>query len=373
MAIVKRGKKGIYHTNFTAPNGKRIRVSTQTSDKVAAQEFHDRLKAQYWRESKLGDKPAKSWQETVCRHIAELPNKDNSFKLEHLRILDEYLKNKMLNEIDEALISEIKINRLQQKDKRYKYGDAPTVSRTTVNHTLVVLKAVLNAAKKWGWIDRVPTIEKLAVNKEDIERIVWLTHEEADRLINELPIHLERMVRFSLLTGLRESNVYGLKWEWVNKENKLAWIPPGSSKNEKAIQVPLNGEAIQLLEELQGDHPVYVFTYRGNPVKSINTVAWRKALDRAGIRPYFVVGKKKLSSRKQHYPTKPLHEYSQPTFREHDLRHTWASWHVQAGTPLAVLQQLGGWSSYQMVLRYAHLSPNHVAQFADSISIKKKT
>jgi integrase len=48
------------------------------------------------------------------------------------------------------------------------------------------------------------------------------------------------------------------------------------------------------------------------------------------------------------------------TFRWHDLRHTWASWHVQNGTPLRELMELGGWASYEMVLRYAHLAADHL-------------
>lgn len=37
-------------------------------------------------------------------------------------------------------------------------------------------------------------------------------------------------------------------------------------------------------------------------------------------------------------------------FRWHDLRHTWASWHVQNGTSLQELMELGGWASFEMVL-----------------------
>jgi integrase len=69
------------------------------------------------------------------------------------------------------------------------------------------------------------------------------------------------------------------------------------------------------------------------------TKAWQAALHRAGIRD----------------------------FRWHDLRHTWASWHVQNGTPLYALQELGGWESPEMVRRYAHFSAEHLAPFADRL------
>lgn len=51
----------------------------------------------------------------------------------------------------------------------------------------------------------------------------------------------------------------------------------------------------------------------------------------------------------------------------HDLRSTWASWHVQEGTQLTALKELGGWKSYEMVLRYAHLALDHVASYAENI------
>ncbi|CDH20840.1 putative integrase; DLP12 prophage (fragment) [Xenorhabdus bovienii str. kraussei Quebec] len=54
-------------------------------------------------------------------------------------------------------------------------------------------------------------------------------------------------------------------------------------------------------------------------------------------------------------------------FRFHDLRHTWASWLIQKGVPLSVLQEMGGWESIEMVRRYAHLAPSHLTEHAQQI------
>src|SRR5439155_6093667 len=54
-------------------------------------------------------------------------------------------------------------------------------------------------------------------------------------------------------------------------------------------------------------------------------------------------------------------------FRWHDLGHTWASWHVQNGTPLSALQELGGWASTEMVRRCAHLAAEHLAPYAERL------
>jgi integrase len=47
--------------------------------------------------------------------------------------------------------------------------------------------------------------------------------------------------------------------------------------------------------------------------------------------------------------------------RFHELRHTWASWHVQEGTPSLVRKELGGWETIEMVQKYAHLGRSHLA------------
>ena len=88
-------------------------------------------------------------------------------------------------------------------------------------------------------------------------RIRWLTHEEAERLIRELPEHLAEMARFSLATGLRKANVTGLEWSQVNLQRRIAWIHPDQAKARKAIGIPLNAEAILVLRTQVGKHPPF--------------------------------------------------------------------------------------------------------------------
>ena len=95
-----------------------------------------------------------------------------------------------------------------------------------------------------------------------------------------------------------------------------------------------------VLREQIGKHATHVFSYRGKPITQVNTKAWRNTLESVGI----------------------------DNFRWHDLRHTWASWLVQSGTPLHVLQELGGWECVEMVRKYAHLSSEHLVEYVDRLS-----
>ena len=130
-----------------------------------------------------------------------------------------------------------------------------------------------------------------------------------------------------------------LKWENVSLDRRTAWIEASASKSRRAIVVPLNTDAIRVLKRRLGMHSKFVFTFRDKPVATASTKAWWNALERAGIKD----------------------------FRWHDLRHTWASWHVQNGTSIQELKELGGWASIEMVLRYAHLGGEHLKAAASRI------
>jgi integrase len=144
---------------------------------------------------------------------------------------------------------------------------------------------------EWEWLDRAPQVRML---KEPTRRIRFLTRDEAQHVLAELPDHLADMAAFSLATGLRAFNVTGLQWTEVDLTRRLAWVHPDQAKARKAIPVPLNAEAVSLVRKQLGKHLTHVFSFRGKPSTQVSTKAWYGALERAGI----------------------------SNFRWHDLRHT---------------------------------------------------
>ncbi|MAL03357.1 MAG: integrase [Arenimonas sp.] len=325
MGLSKRGD--VWWVAFTTPNGERIRRSAGTSDQTAAQEYLDRLKVRYWEEQRLGVKPDRSWQDAAVRWVKETSHKRSHDKdVANLRWLHPFLGHLMLSQVTRDVVEKIGEKKAAQS------------SPSTANRTLALVRSILRRAKDdWGWVDHIP---KVRLYREPKKRICFLSPDEARRLLNELPLHLRDMVQLALSTGLRQRNVSYLRWDQVDMSRRVAWIHPDEAKAGRAIGVPLNEDALDVLRRRLGRHPEYVFAYQGQPVARCSTRAWKQAVARAGI---------------------------EPGFRWHDLRHTWASWHVQNGTPLQELMELGGWASYEMVLRYAHLAADHLRGAASRI------
>ena len=290
---------------------------------MRAQEYHDRLKASLWEQERLGTRLRYSWQQAAGRWIEETAHKATHHQdVAKLKWLHPHLGDLMLDEITLDVIARLKEARLK------------AVGKTTTNRYLALLRAILKrAVDEWDWLEKVP---KVKLFKESEGRIRFITPEQAQALLRELPAHQRDMVLFALQTGLRQSNVVKLEWSQVNLEQGHMWVNASDSKNRKPIAVPLNREALAALHRQLGKHLARVFTIAGKPIANANTRAWRNALKRAGI----------------------------DNFRWHDLRHTWASWHRMQGTPTHELQQLGGWRTGAMVERYAHLAPDHLANAA---------
>lgn len=364
MSLFRRGE--IWYASYSLPGGKRIKESLGTTDKRQAQELHDKRKAELWRVDRLGDFPDVTFEEACLRWIEEKSDKKSldtdkgrmGFWLEHfegvrLKDITEARIYSAVSRMHNRSNLEIWKARVEAARKKGKpdpvYVAKPVTTSTKAKH-LALMKAILRAAERdWKWLEKAPVIKIPTVRNK---RVRWLEKDEAKRLIDECPEPLKSVVKFALATGLRRSNIINLEWQQIDMQRRVAWVNPEDSKSNRAIGVALNDTACKVLRDQIGNHHKFVFVHTkagrrpdGSVTPAVRKMrvddgrAWKSACKRAGIED----------------------------FRFHDLRHTWASWLIQSGVPLSVLQEMGGWESIEMVRRYAHLAPNHLTEHAKQI------
>ncbi|KGQ44078.1 tyrosine-type recombinase/integrase [Gallibacterium anatis] len=342
MSIKKDAKTGIWYINFMV-NGERVRFSSQTTNKALAQHLHDKAKLETWERQKLGRKPEYTVDDALDKLLEMSANqRDFETKVSHAAYWRIALGCKKLSDItaDDILNKLPKINRNTGK----------AISPATQNRYRCSIMRALNLARQAGWIDVIPYVEK---NVEPKKRVRWISQEEARRLINNLSKSqkgtqwMKDVVIFALMTGARKSEILSLTWDKVDLSHSIAIISGDIAKNGIERSIPLNKEAINLLRrKMLTRKSKYIFhNGNGKRLNDINRYCFEKALALSGI----------------------------SDFRFHDLRHTWASWHVQSGTPLLTLKELGGWETIEIVQRYAHLNVEHLLSYANTVKFLSNT
>lgn len=325
MSLYRRKDSPYWWVKIVIPGHAPVQESTRTSNKSAARTYEKHRTAELWRILKLGEKPRYTWEEAVLRYLSETAHKrDHAGDRQRLAWLHPHLEGRPLDTITREQVDHLMNQR-------------PDLKPASVNRYLATIRAILRKAhREWNWLDAIPA---LRLREEPKRRVRWITPDEAKRLLEALPAHVANLAEFTLATGLRLSNATGLRWQQTDLGRRMAWIHADQNKSKKDLAIPLNDSALEVLRRCFGQHPEFVFTYAGKPIKRPDILTWRRACEKADIQD----------------------------FRWHDLRHTWASWHVQAGTRLQTLMELGGWSSYEMVLRYAHLAGEHLHAAAANV------
>jgi integrase len=345
--IRKRTPGGIWYADFTQ-RGRRVVRSTGTTNQAEAQEIADRWKSEAWRETQLGEKPSVTFEQAAGAMVkAKSDNRDIEGLKDKLRwIAGVTYRTKKVGTLPVRSINRDVVDHIIEQKRKVGRQNGPRqethrpVSNSTLNRYLAAISAVLNFSHRNELLEFVPKFDKLS---EPAGSFLWLTKEQACALLDELPPHLEVMARFALATGLRRSNITHLAWEQVDMQRGVAWIDSEDSKSGHAIAIPLSDDALTILKQQEGQSTVWCFPYEGVPVHTVYTAAFKKALARAGL---------------------------DPAIRWHTFRHTWATWHVMAGTPLGELMKLGGWHSLDLVMRYAKFAPGHLKQFANNSKLQ---
>jgi len=219
------------------------------------------------------------------------------------------------------------------------------LSPQTVAHCLSLLRRVLNRAVEWGLsADPVPSFK---MPKFDNKRLRFLTPEEAKQLLMELSFKSgiwHDITLFALHTGLRAGELLRLRPCHIDHRSGLIHVLDTKTSENRTI--PLNNMALAVLNRRERIRGEYIFTDQGKQITYITRI-FRRAVEACGLNTH-------TNDRRQRVVF-------------HTLRHTFASWMVQQGVPLAVVGQLLGHRSLQMTMRYAHLAPAQGAAAVKSL------
>jgi integrase len=213
----------------------------------------------------------------------------------------------------------------------------------TTNRVLVLLRFMFNLGRKWGVPGCVSNPTTGLKTTPDVCRQRFLTNEETQRLLQALDADENKVaacaIKLLLLTGGRRNEITQAKWEYVNWDQRTLLVPIAKSGQARLIR--LNTAALELLcslPRLPSNPYVFPSPVTGRPSASLH-FPWSRIRKRSGLLDV----------------------------RLHDLRHSFASFLVNRGVSLYVVQGLLGHSHARATQRYAHLTNDTLADAAELI------
>ena len=358
MRLYKRN--GVYHVTYQSRGGKQVRRSLKTQSKQIAEQRRAKLELTLHEAQLFGKEPARSFKELMANYLEAKQNSRGFERLQDAcKPLLEYFGNSDITQLQEIHV------------EQYIASRSKSVTDGTIKRELGTLSAAFNhAIKKHHWQIGNPC-SKAEVPKEPKGRVRYLTHAEAQRLLQaaESPVNVKGMaltsqykspvlrdfIELALNTGCRKAELSNLKWEHVDFSTRLLRLE--QTKSGEWQTVPINEDArkvlvrrMRLRDEICPDTPWVFFhltpalnTKVGDRVKNVRK-AFSTACKRAGIDDFHI----------------------------QDLRHTFASWLVMEGVPLLQVSKLLRHASVQMTERYAHLAPDHLHDAVDNLGFSAR-
>lgn len=254
---------------------------------------------------RVGRTPEYSLEEAIERWLTgeAASLKSYGHLVNQLRTVYPFAKGRALSDVV-AVAEELKADARVRKS-----------SPATINRKLASLRRVARLAhRQWEWISE-PLGDRITLVPGEKQRHIYLGRSEVKRLLKACRGRVRDAVMLAVLTGLRKSELLRLK----PADRKDGALVLGETKNGRPRIVPLPGEVSKIKLPLGLTDPML-------------RTGFEEARRRAGL----------------------------GAVRFHDLRHTYASWLVQAGSGLTVVRDLLGHSSLAVTSRYSHLSDSHL-------------
>lgn len=228
----------------------------------------------------------------------------------------------------------------------------------TCDHHIKLLKHAFNLAIDWSLMTEKNPVARVPLFAQDNKVENYLDEEQLERLLEVLRTDENRTVclicLFLLSTGARLNEALSATWAQVDTHNRVWRIAAKNSKSKRVRSIPLNDSALEVLNQLdtEGTFP-HLFVNR----------TYKKENPNYG-KPYTTIMKvwSRLRTKAQ-----------LPHLRLHDLRHSYASFLVNAGRSLYEVQQVLGHANSVTSQRYAHLSSTTLQAAANSASHAIKT
>lgn len=257
----------------------------------------------------LIDDALERWVESSAKRLKSWP-RDLKYRVDVLRAYTEKRPLEHLPEVADRIKAD---------------GAAEKLAPASINRYVALLRRIGNLAERWGWTDK-PLGRRVQLLPENSQRHVYLSPAEVDRLAAHADPLTADMIRFAALTGLRRGEMLRLKPDQV-RDGVL--VLDAQTKSDRPRGIPLPEQAVAIARK---------------------RLPWGVGIDT--LRARFVAAREAAGL---------------PHARWHDLRHTYASWLVQAGKPLTAVRDLLGHSSLAVTNRYAHLAPAHLRDAVDAL------
>ena len=295
-------------------HGTRYRKSTRTANRQTAARVRERRRIAILEGRDEEDQPQVTLKKHIEDYVAYTGKKNRtSYK-------DDTVLQRVLSSVGDRALNEVSPFHIE----RWKAGRAESVSRSTVNRELNIVRGCFSRGVEWGRIDKSP-LDSVRTYKVDDQRVRVLNDTELRKVLGSpdkivaliCRVTLECLPRLSEVLALRPEHL-GPTWMEVRRK--------GGSVERVAITQELRALLLERCEEFKG------ITQQAGTLRIV------RELRRLGIQ----------------------------NASHHTMRHTGVTLMLEAGVNPRVIQKLAGWSSLRMLERYGHARDAEVVRAVTS-------